>query len=94
MQHHGEALRALVKDNELVDELKRDPGSAQLDERRRALVVYSLKLTLTPQAAQQEDIAALREAGLSDSAIHDVAAIVSYFNFVNRLAHGLGVELE
>jgi hypothetical protein len=32
--------------------------------------------------------------GYSDRAIHDICAVVSYFSFVNRVAHGLGVELE
>jgi len=36
----------------------------------------------------------LRAAGLSDSAIHDAACVVAYYNYVNRLASGLGVELE
>jgi len=36
----------------------------------------------------------LRAAGLPDSAVHDAAAIAAYFNFVNRVALGLGVELE
>jgi uncharacterized peroxidase-related enzyme len=74
--------------------LKSDPGSAPLDERGRAVVDYALKLTLTPQVVRREDILGLRNAGLSDGAIHDVAAIVAYFNFVNRLALGLGVEIE
>ena len=41
-----------------------------------------------------QDITSLREAGLDDRAIHDACAIVSYFAFVNRIADGLGVELE
>jgi alkylhydroperoxidase family enzyme len=40
------------------------------------------------------DVAALRSAGLDDRGIHDVCAIVGYFAFVNRIADGLGVELE
>lgn len=42
----------------------------------------------------QDDIVALRTAGFSDAAIHDAAAVTAYFNFVNRMASGLGVELE
>jgi alkylhydroperoxidase family enzyme len=42
----------------------------------------------------EDDIAQLRNAGLNDAAIHDAAAIVGYFNFVNRIASGLGVDLE
>ena len=55
---------------------------------------YALKLTTTPSEVYEQDVASLREAGFSDRAIHDVAAITGYFNFVNRMASGLGVELE
>jgi alkylhydroperoxidase family enzyme len=40
------------------------------------------------------DIGRLRAAGFDDRAIHDLCAIVAYFAFVNRIADGLGVELE
>ncbi len=94
MRHHGEALRALTKDDTLLSSIERDPATAPLDQRRHALVDYALKLTRTPQSVAEEDIAALRSAGFSDSAIHDAAAVTAYFNFVNRMALGLGVELE
>jgi alkylhydroperoxidase family enzyme len=42
----------------------------------------------------EQEVQILRDAGLSDQAIHDAAAITAYFNFVNRVASGLGVELE
>ncbi len=42
----------------------------------------------------EEDLTSLRVAGLTDAGIHDAAAITAYFNFVNRVAQGLGVELE
>ncbi len=74
--------------------IKSDPRGAALDERQRALVDYALTLTLEPQAVCEQDLAPLREVELSDTAIHDAAAITAYFNFVNRIASGLGVELE
>lgn len=40
------------------------------------------------------DVAALREAGFSDPAIHDASQVISYFNYINRIADALGVELE
>lgn len=40
------------------------------------------------------DIVPLRSAGLSDAGIHDLNAVAAYFNFVNRVAQGLGVEIE
>ena len=60
----------------------------------RALLAYADVLTLTPQAVSAAHIEALRAGGYSDRAIHDACAITSYFAFVNRVADGLGVELE
>lgn len=60
----------------------------------RALVDYALKLTLAPRQVAEPDVAALRAQGISDAGIHDAAAVAAYFNFVNRIASGLGVELE
>ncbi len=40
------------------------------------------------------DVERLRQAGFDDRAIHDACAIISYFAFVNRIADGLGVEME
>lgn len=74
--------------------LERDPSETRLDARGRALVDYALKLTRSPHSVSPDDIERLRAAGLTDEAIHDAAAVVAYFNFVNRLASGLGVELE
>ena len=42
----------------------------------------------------ESDVVGLRAAGIPDAGIHDAAAITAYFNFVNRVAQGLGVELE
>jgi uncharacterized peroxidase-related enzyme len=59
-----------------------------------ALLVYADKLTRAPAAVTADDVAQLRAAGFDDRAIHDACAIVAYFAFVNRIADGLGVELE
>ena len=84
----------LTKDDQLLAALERNPAIVPLDQRKRAIVDYALKLTIKPGEISKQDLAPLREAKLSDNAIHDVAAITAYFNFVNRLASGLGVELE
>ena len=94
MAHHGEALRRLIQDDSLVTQLKEDYAAARLDPIDRAIVEYAVKLTRTPAQIMQADVQALREAGLSDRAILDVAQVTAYFNFVNRLADGLGVTME
>ena len=61
----------------------------------RGQVANILKVhSVRPRAMRLADIEDLRAAGLSDGAIHDAAAVVAYFNSVNRIALGLGVELE
>jgi uncharacterized peroxidase-related enzyme len=55
---------------------------------------YAAKLTLAPWNVVEEDVKALRQAGFSDTDILDINQIVGYFAYVNRLAQGLGVELE
>jgi alkylhydroperoxidase family enzyme len=53
-----------------------------------------VKLTQSPAAVEQADVDKLRQAGLSDQAISDAAQVISYFNYINRIAEGLGVDLE
>jgi len=83
-----------VRDDALVDALAADPDGAPLGARSRAFVTYALKLTRTPHAVVESDLEPLRVVGLSDRGLHDLVAVVAYFNFVNRVAAGLGVELE
>ena len=55
---------------------------------------YAVKLTLTPHHITEADISNLRSSGFDETAILDLCQVVSYYNYVNRLADGLGVELE
>lgn len=75
-----------------VDAIVRDAAAAPLPPRERALVAYAIKLTRAPRTLTEDYIRSLRAVGLSDRAIHDAAAVIGYFNFVNRLAQGLGVD--
>lgn len=84
----------MLKDKKLVEEVVSDYTSATISPKERALLNFAVKLTREPWASAEADIAAPRTAGWSDGAILDLTQIVAYFNFVNRLAHGLGVALE
>lgn len=55
---------------------------------------YAVKLTLTPGKVDEGDVARLRDVEFDQTAILDICQVVSYYNYVNRLADGLGVELE
>ncbi len=55
---------------------------------------YVDKLTVTPWEMARVDVDALRAAGHSDADVLAVAEVASYYAYVNRLADGLGIELE
>ncbi len=63
-------------------------------DRLRAILTFAEKLTLAPRQVREEDHEPLRAAGLEDRGILEVVEVTAYFNFVNRLADGLGVSLE
>ncbi|MFQ5907850.1 MAG: peroxidase-related enzyme [Thermoplasmata archaeon] len=92
--HHAEALAHYEKSGEVVEGLKTDYREAPLRAEDRAMLDYAAKLTTEPWAMTQKDIKALCKTGFDDEEILDINLIASYFNFVNRIVHGLGVELE
>lgn len=94
MEAHGEDLRRTGVPEELVRALKLDWRTAPLDSIDVAICLYAEKLTLTPASMVSADVEALQTAGLDDRAIHDVCAVTVYFAYINRIADGLGVELE
>ena len=58
------------------------------------MLEYSNKLNREPGSICRTDVEQLKTAGFDDLAIHDIVCCVSYFAFVNRIADGLGIELE
>lgn len=58
------------------------------------MLTYVEKLTMEPWKMVEEDVIKLREVGFSDGAILDINQVAGYYAFVNRIADGLGVELE
>ena len=71
-----------------------DYRQCDLDEADRALCDWAVKLTLTPGAMSESDVEDLRTHGFSDEQIVIAAQVVSYFNYINRVADGLGVDDE
>lgn len=78
----------------MVEQIKTNYREAALSARERAILDYAVKLTLHPSEMQREDVEALREQGLDDASVHDVAQVTGFFNLYNRLADGLGIEAE
>jgi uncharacterized peroxidase-related enzyme len=91
--HHGAALAEESRRPELAEAVA-SGAFQELPERMSTLCRYALKLTLRPWDMEERDLSILREVGFSDRDLVDANQVTSYFNYVNRVADGLGVELE
>ena len=80
--------------DKLLSLLASDFTKSELKAADVAMLGYAVKLTRSPGDMVKKDVEALRVLGFDDRAIHDICAITAYFAFVNRIADGLGVELE
>ena len=94
MTHHRRGLRRLIKDDALVDRLEKDFRSAGLDNRRLTMLSYVEKLTVSPSDVSHRDVGALKGAGFDDADVLAIAEVTAYYAYVNRIADGLGVEVE
>lgn len=69
-------------------------GGAPLTEADRAMLDFAVKLAREPRSMTKDDVEALRAAGFSDTAVHDIVQITGFFSYYNRLADGLGIDPE
>ena len=58
------------------------------------MLEYSVKLSREPWNIAEADVQTLRDAGFSNVGILDIVQVTGYYAYVNRLAEGLGVELD
>ena len=92
--HHSEALEMVEKDSYALNKLAEEFATKHESPRHKALLAYAAKLTVDPKDITEDDIKDLRDAGITDEEMLRANLIASYFNFSNRIALGLGVELE
>lgn len=78
----------------MVDRFAEDWRSADLDDPTKALLLFAERLTDECASIGNDDIAVLRDHGFDDRAISSCVQVVAYFNYINRIAEGLGVTAE
>jgi len=90
---HSAFLRALDDSEEAkinADILIHNYRRAALTERERAMCDFAMKMTVATQEMTEGDLQPLREVGLTDAEISELAQVAAMFNFTNRLANALG----
>ena len=95
LAHHKQNLRErLPDDRRAVAQEVADGDWSNLTEREAAMAAFGKKLAGEPGAMGPGDAEGLREAGLTDREILDVVQTVGYFAYGNRVALGLGAQIE
>jgi len=94
IRHHVEALNHYWKNKDKINKFIDNFNSIELTLKQQCIIDYAVKLTKNSSYVTIDDVDSLRKSGYSDKDILDINLIICYFNFVNRIALGLGVELS
>lgn len=87
-------LRSETKDQKLVDQISNNWKESNLSSKQKELCIFAEKLTQKPGNINSSDIDKLKKVGLDDREISEAVQVISYFNYINRIADGLGLQPE
>jgi uncharacterized peroxidase-related enzyme len=90
-EHSHSAFAAVQLDGgiDVVEEVKRDPDSAEIEPKLRALLHIAGKVAVDGKTVTSSDIEAARVEGATDIEIHDTVLIAAAFCMYNRYVDGL-----
>ena len=84
----------MTLDAEFVKALEADYTTAPITPQERVMLDYVVKLTKDATQVRPTDHERLRQAGFDDRGILQITLIAAWFNYINRVADGLGVGRE
>ena len=98
VEHHFAGLCRLLKEPErtaaMRSAIESGDFASAFDAKESAALTYARKLSLSPGAVCEADIAALRSAGWDDGEILEINQVTAYFHYANRTVLGLGVHTD
>lgn len=89
---HGAILRIRTKNPHIADQVATNPVKADLSERERHIVAFSLKVAGDSASISDDDLADMRAKGFTDDEIWDIGAITSLFALSNRYSNFVGIR--
>ncbi len=88
---HARLYAQYSKKQDVIERILDEGVETELDDpRERAIVDFSVRLTNDPAGLSAADLQPLRDAGLNDLEIYDVAHAAAMFAWANRLMQTLG----
>jgi len=98
VQHHAEGLKRLLKDDnkteQFLEAVENDKLEEYFDKKYFQGMNYARRLTLELGDIKKKDIERLKSLGFSEGEILEINQVASYFNYVNRMVVGLGVNTK
>ena len=91
---HARALGALDVPRELIDHMTTDLNLAKFPPHQRAVLQFALKAAREPHGLTDTDFQILRDFGLADGEIMEVALMAAFTNFINTWADASGIEVD
>ncbi|VVE23183.1 peroxidase-related enzyme [Pandoraea soli] len=89
---HGALVRIYEKQPLLADQVAVNYLKADLSARQRAILDYAMKVCERSHEVGDDDYVALRQHGLDDEDIWDIAAITAFFGMSNRIANAISMR--
>ncbi|MFB6079413.1 MAG: peroxidase-related enzyme [Haloferacaceae archaeon] len=83
---HGALVRLYAEDPHLADQLVANYRTADVSEKRLAMLDVAVKLTERPPEVTAADLDRLRAVGYSEEEVWDIGAVTAFFNLSNRMA--------
>jgi uncharacterized peroxidase-related enzyme len=87
--HSATAACHLGGAEDLVAQVKRDPESAPISPKLKALIAIAGKVREDGRSVTAEDVERARRAGATDKELHDTVLIAAAFCMFNRYVDGL-----
>lgn len=87
---HAQRFEQLAKRNDVIAQVFANPATAGTNAREKAIVRFSIDLTLSPDTVDATHMTPLIDVGMRDDEIIDLIHAVSIFAWANRLMLNLG----
>lgn len=97
VQHHTQGLKRLLNDDkagQILEAIKNDDLKPHFTPQYYQGINYAKKLTLESHGIKHDEIESLKSIGFSEGEILEINQVASYFNYVNRMVSGLGVNIK
>jgi uncharacterized peroxidase-related enzyme len=91
---HASRYNQLTKQTDVIERIFQNGADAKLEKHQQAIFDFAVKLSRTPPTITEDDLATLRDIGLSDLEIVDLVLSTAIFGWANRLMHTLGEPMK